>query len=103
MLSGTIKTFNKLNSIIFILFILLSVLSCKDNAKKQSYTTLLPESGTTLKLGQDLKLSVIVSDGLPDSVHYFVDDVLVASKPDTSSVTVSTIEMSVGKRLLVAK
>ncbi len=103
MLSGTIKTFNKLNAIIITFFILLSVFSCKDKNRQQSYNTLFPESGTMLKLGEDLNFSLIISGGLPDSIQYFVDDKLVASKADTASFSLSTLGMTLGKKQLVVK
>ncbi|MRX47221.1 glutaminyl-peptide cyclotransferase [Pedobacter puniceum] len=84
---------------------LMLILSCNQGKKtgQEEIALLFPESGSLIKAGEPLKLSLMLSSKLPDSVQYFIDDKLVASAKDTATQMIDTKEMPLGIRLIQAK
>ena len=102
MLFGIIKK-QTLNSLFVIPLIVATAFSCKDkNNKAGDSISLYPESGTSYKLGEEFKVSV-KTENLPDSIQYYTDGKLVATKKDTSNISINTSDLALGSRVIIAK
>ncbi len=83
----------------------LLLFSC-DNKKNDSSTSSSfksPESGAVIKSGESLNLKLIFSDGLVDSIQYFVDTLKIQTSKDTTGSTLDTKDYPLGSRLITAK
>lgn len=99
MLFGTIKRLN-----IAVVLLLFAVAACKNKPTGENhFKVLYPQSGTTLKSGEDLIIYLNLNGELPDSIQYFIDEKLFVSQNDTAKVVVKTAEMSLGNHLVTAK
>jgi glutamine cyclotransferase len=79
--------------------------SCKNNnSQDNSAITLSPESGTSYKAGETIPVKAHYPSGLnPDSVVYLLDSVKIATKKDSSEISLKTDTLKLGLRLLTAK
>jgi glutamine cyclotransferase len=77
---------------------------CKNKTSQTAAISISPESGTTLRAGDPVTVKASYpSDLKPDSVVYLLDSVRIASKKDSSGLTLKTDTMKMGSRLLTAK
>jgi glutamine cyclotransferase len=88
-----------------LLAITLLLFSCdnKKNDSSNSSSFKSPESGAVIKSGESLKLSLSFSDGLVDSIQYFVDTLKIQTSKDTAGSTLNTKNYPLGSRLITAK
>jgi glutamine cyclotransferase len=79
--------------------------SCKNNSSQDNTAiTISPESGTNYKAGDPVTLKAHYPMGSnPDSVVYFLDSVRIATKKDSTALTLKTDTLKMGLRLLTAK
>jgi glutamine cyclotransferase len=78
--------------------------SCNNNNKQQAGLTLSPEAGTSYKSGDAVTIKLSYpSDIKPDSIVYLLDSARVASKKDSSAITIKTDTMPLGPRGITAK
>ena len=92
----------------FFLFATAVILICGcDRCKKPSTgadITITPEAGTTYKSGDEVKIKVSYqADIKPDSIVYLVDSARVASKKDSSAISLKTDTFSLGPRTITVK
>lgn len=81
-----------------------SCTGCKDNKPKAAALTISPEAGTSYKSGDAVTVKIgYPSDIKPDSVVYLLDSARVASKKDSSAITLKTDTISLGPRVITAK
>src|ERR1700761_3817197 len=77
--------------------------SCNKN-EKPAEINLSPEAGTTYKSGADVTVKIsLPSDIKADSIVYLLDSTRIASKKDTSIVTIKTDTLTLGPRTITAK
>ncbi|MDB5131210.1 MAG: glutaminyl-peptide cyclotransferase [Mucilaginibacter sp.] len=77
---------------------------CKNKSNQPETITISPESGTTLRAGNPVTVKASYpSDLKPDSVVYLLDSVKIASKKDTSGLTLKTDTLKLGSRLITAR
>src|ERR1700761_1075964 len=77
--------------------------SC-NKTKTSANITLSPEAGTTYKSGDAVTVKVSYpADIKPDSIVYLVDSARVASKKDSSALTLKTDSLSLGPRVITVK
>src|SRR5471030_486913 len=93
----------KIKIILLLVSVTSFVYSCK-NKNLEASLLLSPEAGTTYKQGQEVivKLSY-PADLKPDSIVYLIDSVRIASKKDSSAVSLKTDTMLLGPRGVTAK
>jgi len=66
--------------------------------------SMTPESGSNYKTGDVIRVKANYPASLkPDSVVYLLDSTKIASKKDTSSVTIKTDSLALGPRTITAK
>jgi len=99
--------FNRaMNNKIKILFAgaLLLAYSCKHKNEQEANITISPEAGTNYKAGDVVKISVGLPSGISiDSVVYLVDSVRIASRKDSSGISLKTDTIPLGIKLVTAK
>ncbi|MDB5125492.1 MAG: glutamine cyclotransferase [Mucilaginibacter sp.] len=77
---------------------------CKNKSSQPEAITISPESGTTFKSGDPVTIKAsLPSDIKADSIVYLLDSVKIASKKDTSGLTLKTDTLKLGARLLTVK
>jgi glutaminyl-peptide cyclotransferase len=86
----------------FYLFGTFVIAACQKSSSTSIYF-ISPGEGSNISRGQDISLKLDAPTGSFDSVQYYVDTTFIASKTDTTSLTVSTNEMSLGTAILTAK
>lgn len=79
--------------------------SCKQksNSNNGSSFFISPESGEIVKSGQSISLRLSYTDGLVDSIQYFVDTIRVKTILDTTAFSLQTTNYPLGSRLITAK
>jgi glutamine cyclotransferase len=83
---------------------LLTLVGCTNSSKNQNAYFLNPEAGTSVSVGDEIKLPLRFPDGKSaDSVVYFVDDVRFSAVKDSQLVVFSTATAKIGSRLFTAK
>jgi glutamine cyclotransferase len=88
----------------FFLCGLLALASCTNSSKNQSAYFLSPEAGTSVSVGDEVKLKLRFPEGKSaDSVVYFVDDQRFSAVKDSQLVVFSTATAKIGSRLFTAK
>jgi glutamine cyclotransferase len=88
----------------FYLCSLLALAGCTNSSTNQSAYFLSPEAGTSVSVGDEVKLQLRFPDGKSaDSVVYFVDDVRFSAVKDSQLVVFSTTTAKIGSRLFTAK
>ena len=88
----------------FFLCSLVALTGCTNSSTNQSAYFLSPEAGTSVSVGDEVKLQLRFSDGKSaDSVVYFVDDVRFSAVKDSQLVVFSTATAKIGSRLFTAK
>lgn len=88
----------------FFLCGLLALASCTNSSKNQSAYFLSPEAGTSVSVGDEVKLKLRFPEGKSaDSVVYFVDDKRFSAVKDSQLVVFSTASAKIGSRLFTAK
>ena len=92
------KQLNKILSALVLTFIAIS--SCKKDNKAVYF--LSPVEGASVLSGESITLKTDAEPGDFDSVRYFVDSKMVASRRDTQSVNFPTTGLPFGGRLLTA-
>src|SRR5579859_3178330 len=99
----------KNRSIIFISIALLLAIviigyySCKKPGSGADII-ITPEAGTNFKSGDAVTVKVSYpADIKPDSIVYLLDSVRIASKKDSSALTLKTDTLSLGPRVITAK
>jgi glutamine cyclotransferase len=95
-----------MNNRIKLLFaaVLLLAYSCKHNSRQENNITLSPEAGTSYKAGDVVKINIIAPSGTTmDSVVYLVDSVRIASRKDSSAISLKTDTIPLGIKLITAK
>jgi glutaminyl-peptide cyclotransferase len=75
----------------------------KNNSNSGSSSFINPQSGEIVKSGQTISLRLSYSDGLVDSIQYFVDTTKVKTSVDTTAFQLQTTNYSLGSRLITAK
>lgn len=90
--------------LIFILSIIIFS-ACKSNIKTLLSTAnfISPEAGLSVKLGESVSVKLSLLDGAVDSIQYFIDSVKVVSKKDTSALSLATLNLPLGSRIITAK
>ena len=88
----------------FFLCGLLALVSCTNSSKNQSAYFLSPEAGSSVSVGDEVKLKLRFPEGKSaDSVVYFVDDQRFSAVKDSQLVVFSTATAKIGSRLFTAK
>ena len=88
----------------FFLCSLLAFASCTNSSKNESAYFLSPEAGTSVSVGDEVKLQLRFPDGKSaDSVVYFVDDKRFSAVKDSQLVVFPTATAKIGSRLFTAK
>ena len=88
----------------FFLAGLLALASCTNSSKNQSAYFLSPEAGSSVSVGDEVKLKLRFPEGKSaDSVVYFVDDERFSAVKDSQLVVFSTATAKIGSRLFTAK
>ncbi len=88
----------------FFLCSLLALASCTNSSKNQNAYFLSPEAGTSVSVGDEIKLQLRFPEGKSaDSVVYFVDDKRFSAVKDGQLVVFSTATAKIGSRLFTAK
>jgi glutamine cyclotransferase len=83
---------------------LLALASCTNSSTNQSAYFLSPEAGTSVSVGDEVKLQLRFPEGKSaDSVVYFVDDKRLSAVKDSQLVVFSTASAKIGSRLFTAK
>ena len=82
------------------ILVCIATLSCKQNQEMSEF--LSPEEGLNVPVGQTVALKLKTGSEF-DSIQYLVDTALVASRKDTSALSLPTNNLALGARLLVAK
>lgn len=79
------------------------LLGCRSEDGGEAARFITPEVGSNAYAGETLSLKI--DPGTPgfDSVVYYVDSIRIASKTDSSAVSVNTKGMRMGSRLLTAR
>ncbi|WP_428327764.1 glutaminyl-peptide cyclotransferase [Mucilaginibacter sp.] len=81
----------------------LFVCGCNEH-KQDSGISISPEAGTTFKSGDNVEIKAHYPSGSkPDSVVYLIDSVKIASKKDSSALSLKTDTMPLGPRVITAK
>ncbi len=95
----------KYSTLIAVFFTSVVFYSCKQDGAENSGSTyfLSPETGDVVKSGEQLSLKLNYSDGLVDSVQYYIDTTKIAVKLDTSIYNLATNNFPLGSRLVTAK
>lgn len=90
---------------LFLAAAILIVVSCKNKTQDTSYNiTMSPESGTNYKSGDAVTVKVnYPADMKPDSIVYAIDSARIATKKDSSSISVKTDSLALGSRTITAK
>jgi len=85
--------------------ITLLIYSCKNKPSENGNDiTISPESGTTYKAGDVVNVTVHSPATIKvDSIVYMLDSVKVASKKDSSGISLKTDTMALGARVITAK
>ncbi|TKB95769.1 glutaminyl-peptide cyclotransferase [Pedobacter cryophilus] len=79
-------------------------IACKQKSNSNSTSSFIsPESGEIVKSGQPISLRLSFTDGLVDSIQYFVDTSKVETILDTTAFQLKTENYSLGSRLITAK
>jgi glutamine cyclotransferase len=93
----------KIKIILLLVSVTSFVYSCK-NKNLEASLLLSPEAGTNYKQGQEVivKLSY-PADLKPDSIVYLLDSARIASKKDSSAISLKTDTMPLGPRGVTAK
>ena len=77
--------------------------SC-NKTDKGANITISPDAGTSYKSGDPVAIKIsYTADIKPDSIVYLLDSVRVASKKDSSVVSLKTDTLSLGPRVITAK
>src|ERR1700743_3777993 len=80
----------------------LAIHGCKPG--KPAEPTISPDAGTSYKSGDAVQVQAHVPSGTnADSIVYLLDSVRIASKKDTSAVTLKTDSIRLGARIITAK
>ncbi|MEO6850020.1 MAG: glutaminyl-peptide cyclotransferase, partial [Mucilaginibacter sp.] len=90
----------------FLPLIIIAVLlyGCPKSTKQDIDLTLSPEAGTTYKAGDTVSVKISYpADVKPDSIVYLVDSARVASKKDSTAISLKTDTMPLGPRVITAK
>jgi len=77
--------------------------SCKPDTKSQESVTVSPEAGTSYKSGDPVIVKAHYSGIKADSVVYLIDSVKVASRKDSSAISLKTDTMALGPRIITAR
>lgn len=92
------------NLLYFFSFSLLALASCSNRTKNESAYFLSPEAGSSVSVGDEVKLKLRFPEGKSaDSVVYFVDDQRFSAVKDSQLVVFSTATAKIGSRLFTAK
>ena len=75
----------------------------KENKAVSNSSFNSPESGQLVKSGALVNIDLAYSDGLIDSIQYFVDAKKINTKADTSIYQLKTTDLPLGSRLITAK
>lgn len=90
-------------SMIFLLFIG-TLLACNSQKVQTTISFSSPESGSFVRLGDDVELRVEVpEDGKTDSIVYLIDGKVIGKQQDNSSFYFDTNGQSFGRKLIVAR
>lgn len=77
---------------------------CKNNTSQENNSiTISPESGTNYKAGQAVTVQAHYSGTKADSIVYLLDSVKIATKKDSSALTLKTDTLKMGLRLITAR
>lgn len=88
----------------FFLCSLLALASCTNSSKNQNAYFLSPEAGTSVSVGDEIKLQLRFPEGKSaDSVVYFVDDKRFSAVKDSQLVVFPTAGVKIGSRIFTAK
>jgi glutamine cyclotransferase len=88
----------------FFVCAMLALASCTNSSKNESAYFLSPEAGTSVSVGDEIKLQLRFPDGKSaDSVVYFMDDVRFSAVKDSQFVVFPTAGVKIGSRLFTAK
>jgi len=83
---------------------LLTLVGCTNSSKNQNTYFLSPEAGTSVSVGDEIKLQLRFPEGKSaDSVVYFVDDKRFSTVKDSQLVVFPTAGAKIGSRLFTAK
>jgi glutamine cyclotransferase len=94
---------NKLNLLLAAAILVITACDKKENTTDVNLS-LSPESGTTYKAGDEIMVKLTFpADNKPDSVVYLMDSVKLASKTDSSAISLKTDTMPLGIKVVTAK
>jgi glutaminyl-peptide cyclotransferase len=94
---------NKLNLLLAAAILVITACDKKENTTDVNLS-LSPESGTTYKAGDEVTVKLTFpADTKPDSVVYLMDSVKLASKTDTSAISIKTDTLPLGIKVVTAK
>ncbi|HWZ36511.1 MAG TPA: glutaminyl-peptide cyclotransferase [Mucilaginibacter sp.] len=79
------------------------IYSCKNASNDVNDISLNPESGTSYKAGDAVSVNVKLGSAKMDSVVYLLDSVRLASKKDTSVISIKTDTLALGPRVITAR
>jgi glutamine cyclotransferase len=84
---------------------ILIITACdKKETSTETNLSLSPESGTTYKSGDEVTVKLTYpTDTKPDSVVYLLDTVKLASKTDSSAISIKTDTLPLGIKVVTAK
>ena len=95
-----------IKNILSLLFIALFIISCgekKGNNAVLNSSFNSPESGQLVTSGSLVNIDLVFSDGLIDSIQYFLDAKNIQTKTDTTVYQLKTNDIPLGSRLITAK
>ncbi len=95
----------KNRNLFLIAAITLLIYSCQNKSSENGNDiTISPESGTSYKAGDAVNVTIHYPASVKaDSIVYMLDSVRVASKKDSSAVSLKTDTMALGARVITAK
>lgn len=84
---------------------ILIITACdKKETSSETNLSISPEAGATYKAGDAVEVKVsFPADAKPDSVVYLMDSVKLASKTDSSAISIKTDTMQLGVKVVTAK
>ena len=84
--------------------IALLITSCQPKTAHVGDITMTPESGTNYKTGDVVTIKAnYPADMKPDSIVYLLDSTRIATKKDSSSITLKTDSLSLGSKNITSK
>lgn len=95
---------NKIKNLMLVIAVVGLAYACKQNPADKYNNFISPEGGSNQTSGKDIKVKIQFAKELKvDSVVYLIDSTTVATKKDTTELSLKTDSLKLGNHLLTAK